>query len=118
MLITPTVVTVTEMVPVKFEANPFNRVIGPPNLGYVCQMVDQLSAVSSFPASKWGGNHGYFPLVLGQTKIYLMANDNNLTCVFITKPNHTSARITKNSNLKEMITFQDEKKLIWQEYEF
>ena len=107
------------MVGAIFEANPLNRVIGQPNLGSICQMVDQLAdIVSSFLTTQWGGNHRYLPLVLVQTKMPLVAKDNNLTCAFITKTDCTSAKITKDSSPKEIITFQDKKKILWQEYKF
>ena len=119
MSTTATVVAVTEMVRAKFEANPLDRLIGQPNFGSVHQMVDQLAAiVSSFPTTQWGGNHGYLPLVLGQAKMRLVTKDNNITCTKITKPDKTSSKITKDSNAKEIITYQDENKLLWQEYEF
>ena len=105
MSTTETVVAVTKMMRAKFEADPIDRLIGQPNLGSVFQMVDQLAAiVSSFPTTQWGGNHGYLPLILCQTKMHLLAKDNNLTCTKNTIPDKTSSKITKNSTPKEIMT--------------
>ena len=76
-----TVTAITEIVRVRMESVPLNAIFGQPTLNSVQHLIYQLATFTShFATTKWGGNHGFLPLVLSDTKMQLDARNNNLDC--------------------------------------
>ena len=77
--ITTAVTAITKIVRGRMEAVPLNKILGQHNLNSIRHLVKYLTTFASHLATtKWGGKHGFLPLVLTKTKIRLAAGNQNL----------------------------------------
>ena len=117
--ITTTVTAITEMVIWQMEAVLFYAIVGQPNLNSVRHLVEQLETFTShFATTKWGGKHGFLPLVLSKIKMRLAAGDNNLNCERLNKLELPSSRISDSTNGQKFLYLQEDQKFKCQEYTF
>ena len=79
--ITKNVTAITNMVRGRMEAVPLDAIFGQPNLHSVQHLVEQLATFEShFATTKWGGKHGFLPLILGEAKMRPAAGNSNPDC--------------------------------------
>ena len=77
---------ISEHVRAKRDATAFTMV-NKVNFHTVQQLREEPAYFASFfPSTAWGGDHGYLPLVLGQDKMRVVANNNHLDFRRIDKP--------------------------------
>ena len=68
--ITTTVNAITKMVRGRMEAVLIDKIVGQFTLNSLQHLVNQLATFAShFTTIKWGGKHGFLPLVLRKAKI-------------------------------------------------
>ena len=117
--ITATVTAITKTVRVRMEAVPLDEIMVQLTLKSVRNLVAQLAAFEShFATTKWGGNHGFLPLVLNETKMSLAAGNQHLNCGPIKKPDFLNLKIEDDTKGRELLQFQEDHKVNWKEYTF
>ena len=78
-VITTTVTKITDMVRGQMESVSIDAIFGQPTLNSMQQLFNQLETFAShFTTTKWGGKHGFLPLVLSEAKMRPAAGNNNL----------------------------------------
>ena len=76
-----TVTAITEMVKGRMEAVPIDAIVRQPTLHSMRHLVEQIKIFASHVATtKWGGKHGFLPLVLSKAKMQPAAGNINLDC--------------------------------------
>ena len=105
------------MVRGQMEAALLDAIVWKPNFYPMQHFVEQLVAFAShFATTKWGGKHGFFPLVLGEAKMQPAAKSINIDCKRIKKPDLLNPRIKDSTQGLERLQFQADQKVEWQEY--
>ena len=116
-VITTTMTTITEMARGRMEAVPLDNIFGQPTLHSVRHLVEQITTFASHLATtKWGGKHGFLPLVLSEAKMRPADGNSNLECKHIKKPELLNQIIEDITKGREILQFQAEQKIEWQEY--
>ena len=82
-----------------------NSILGQPTLNSMQHLSKQL--VSYFATTKWGGKHGFLPLVLSEAKISLTVGDNNLNCKRLSKPDLLNPKIEDDTKWRKLLQFQE-----------
>ena len=67
-----------------------------------------------FPSTAWGRDHGYIPLLLGQDKMRVVANNNHLDCCQIDKPELVNPAITSDTKGRDLLKLQEEQLALWE----
>ena len=117
--ITETVTAITKMVRARMEAVPIDAIMGHHNLNSIRHLVDQLSSfVSNLATTKWGGKHGFLPLVLTDTKMRLADGIQDPKCRRIKRPELLNPKIEDDTKGHELVQIQEDHKVNWQEYTF
>ena len=117
--ITTTVTTITNMVRGQTEAVLLDAIVGKTTLHYVQHLVEKLATFAShFTTTKWGGKHGFLPLVLSKAKMRLAARNSNLDCKRLNKPELLNPRIKDSTQSRELLQFQADQKFDWKEYTY
>ena len=84
---TTTVNAITKMVKERMEAVPIDAIFGKPTLHSVQHLIEKLATFTSHCATtKWGGKHGFLPLVLSEAKMRPAAGNSDLDCNRLKKP--------------------------------
>ena len=92
--VTTTVTAITDMVRGQIEAVPINSIVKQPTLNSMRHLINQIATFASHGATtKWGGKHGFLPLVLSEEKIRLDSGINNLYCKRLENPELLNTRI-------------------------
>ena len=116
---TTTVAAITNMVRRRVEAVPLDTIVGQHTLHYVQQFVEQLATFAiHFATTKWGGKHGFLPLVLSKSKMIPATMNNNLDYERLKKPELLNQKIEDSTQGLELLQLQADYKGNWQEYTF
>ena len=98
------------------EAVPLDAIFGQPTLHSVRHLVKQLQKFASYLATtKWGGKHGFLPLVPSKAKMRPAAGNKNLECERLKKLELTKPRIEDSTKVQELLQFQADHKVEWKE---
>ena len=101
------------------EAASLDSIVRKTNFYSMQHFSEQLVAFAShFTTTKWGGKHRFFPLVLSEAKMQPAAKSSNLDCKRLKKPDILNPRIEDSTQGRELLQFQAEQKVKWQEYIF
>ena len=118
-VITAPVTAITEMVRGRMESVLLDAIVGQTNLNSVRHLVDQIAASAShFATTKWGGKHGFLPLVLTKTKIRIDAGIQDLKCGRIKRLDLLNPKIEDGTKGRELLQLQEDHKVNCQEYNF
>ena len=110
--ITAPVTAITEMFRWRVEAVPINAMVVHPTLNSVWNLVDQLVAFPvHFATTKWGGKHGFFPLVLTEIKMRLAAGIQDLEYGCIKQPELLNPKIEDDTKGREVLQIQEDHKV-------
>ena len=91
---TTTVTATTNMVIGSMEDVPLDAIFGQPTLHSLQHLVEQHATFAShFATTKWGGKHGFLPLILSKANMRPAARNNNLDCERLKKLDLTNPRI-------------------------
>ena len=84
------------------------------NFHTVQQLREELADLASFfPSTAWGGWGGYLPLVIGQDKMRVVANNDHLYCLCIDKPKLVNPEITSETKVRDLLKLQEEQLDLW-----
>ena len=112
-----TVTAITKMARGRMEAVPLDAIVRQPTLHSVRHLVEQLATFAShFATIKWGGKHGFLPLVLSKAKMRPASGNNNLDCERLKKTDLINPRIEDITQGIEILQLQADQKVDWQEY--
>ena len=101
------------------EAVPLDAIVGQPTLRYVQHLVEYLVTFAShFATTKWGGNHGFLPLILSEAKVQPTARNSNIDCERLKKPDFLNPIIEDSTQGREILQFQADQEVEWQDYTF
>ena len=111
---TTTVNAITKMVKERMEAVPIDAIFGKPTLHSVQHLIEKLATFTSHCATtKWGGKHGFLPLVLSEAKMRPSTGNNNLEYKRLDKLDLTNPRIEDSTQGHELLQFQADQKVKW-----
>ena len=105
--ITKTVTAITVMARGQTEAASLDVIVGQHTLHYVQQFVEQLATFAiHFATTKWGGKHGFLPLVLSKSKMIPATMNNNLDYERLKKPELLNQKIEDSTQGRELLQLQ------------
>ena len=117
--ITTTVTATNKIVRGRMEAVPLDKIVGQTNLNSIQHLVDQLAAFANhFANTKWGGKHGFLPLVLTKTKMRLVNRIQDLECGHIKRPELLNPKVEDDTKGRKILQLQEYHKVNCQEYTF
>ena len=117
--ITATMTAITKMVRGRMEAVLLNSIVGQPNLNSVQHLVEQIADFTShFGTTKWGGKHGFLPLILSKAKVRLAARDKTLDCKRLANPDILNPKMDDNKKGRNILQIQEDQRVQWKEYTF
>ncbi len=109
--------SVHQMVTLIMSANPHNVIVGQLTTDSMDRMTEQMTQmVAPVKTTAWGSLHGSLALVLNDTD-YATVTKNIITSLApLTKPTTINPRIKELSNPYEILTLQEEMKLLQKEF--
>ena len=111
--------SITVIVRGRMKSVLLEAIVGQPTLNSVQHLVKQLATFAShFATTKWGGKHGFLLLVLSKAKMRPAAGGNKLDCKRLKKPELINTIIEYSTQGQELLKFQADQKVEWQEYTF
>ena len=117
--ISATMTAITEMVRERMEAFPLDVIVGQPPLNSVRYLLEHLTTFERhFATKKWGGKHGFLPLVLREAKIRISARDKNLNFNQLAKPELLDPKIEDYTKGRDILQLQEDQKVECQKYTF
>ena len=106
-------ISITKQVRAKRDAMSFTMVNNM-NFHTVQQLREELADLASFfPSTAWGGDHRYLPLVLGQDKMRVIANNDHLDYCHMDKPKLVNPEITSDMKGRDLLKLQEEQLALW-----
>ena len=112
------IAAIRDMVQKSILEKPIDKMVGHPSTTSHKHLVNQLAqAAGDIESTEWGGNHGTIALVLEDGPYQTLTGDPNLLTAWPDMPNAVHPDIDAQTSKFELLTLQEEQKLIITEYQ-
>ena len=118
MTLATSIAAIRKMVQKSILAKPIDKMVGHPSTTSHKNLVNQLAqAAGDIESKEWGGNHGTIALVLEDEPYQTLTGDPNLLTAWQDMPNAVHPDIDARTSKFELLTLQEDQKLIITEYQ-